>query len=59
MGTGKLDFHKITEWLTLRNYEGWIICEDEAHEAVDDPDGITMQNGQWCRDNLYPLVGLE
>lgn len=25
MGTGKLDFHKITEWLTLRNYEGWII----------------------------------
>jgi len=59
MGTGKLDFHKITEWLTLRNYEGWIICEDEAHCAVDDPDGVTIQNGQWCKDNLYPLVGLE
>jgi inosose dehydratase len=56
MGTGKLDFHKITEWLTLRNYEGWIICEDEAHVAVDDPDGVTKQNGQWCKDNLAPLV---
>jgi inosose dehydratase len=56
MGTGKLDFHRITEWLTLRNYEGWIICEDEAHVAVDDPDGVTKQNGQWCKDNLAPLV---
>ncbi len=56
MGTGKLDFHKITEWLTLRNYEGWIICEDEAHVAVDDPDGVTRQNGQWCKDNLAPLI---
>ncbi len=59
MGTGKLDFHKITEWLTLRKYEGWIICEDEAHEAIGDPDGVTLQNGAWCRENLYPLVGLE
>lgn len=58
MGTGKLDFHKITEWLVQRNYEGWIICEDEAHIAVEDPDGVTKQNGQWCKDNLYPIVGL-
>jgi homoserine dehydrogenase len=35
-----------------RNYEGWIICEDEAHVAVDDPDGVTLQNGQWCKENL-------
>jgi len=56
MGTGKLDFHRITEWLTLRNYEGWIICEDEAHVAIDDPDGVTRQNGEWCKENLYPLV---
>jgi inosose dehydratase len=56
MGTGKLDFHKITEWLTVRNYEGWIICEDEAHEAVGDPDGVTMQNGAWCKENLAPML---
>lgn len=56
MGTGKIDFHKITEWLVLRKYEGWIICEDEAHGAIDDPDGVTRQNGQWCREQLAPLV---
>ena len=56
MGTGKLDFHQITEWLVSRNYEGWIICEDEAHIAVEDPDGVTIQNGQWCKDNLHPIV---
>jgi sugar phosphate isomerase/epimerase len=37
MGTGKLDFHKITEWLTARNYSGWIICEDEAHSPSKTP----------------------
>ena len=56
MGSGKLDFHKITEWLTLRNYEGWIICEDEAEVAIKDPDGVTLQNCQWCKENLYPMV---
>ena len=56
MGSGKLDFHKITEWLTLRNYEGWIICEDEAEDAIKDPDGVTIQNGQWCKENLFPMV---
>jgi inosose dehydratase len=56
MGTGKLDFHRITEWLVARNYEGWIICEDEAHVAVDDPDGVTRQNGEWCKSNLKPIV---
>jgi inosose dehydratase len=58
MGTGKLDFHKITEFLVARNYSGWIICEDEAHCAVDDPDGVTQQNGEWCKSNLHPIVGL-
>ena len=57
MGTGKLDFHRITEWLVERDYSGWIICEDECHEAIGDPDGVTRQNGEWCRTNLAPLVG--
>ncbi|MFK5921224.1 MAG: sugar phosphate isomerase/epimerase [Verrucomicrobiota bacterium] len=56
MGTGKLDFHRITGWLTQHNYEGWIICEDECEKAIDDPDGVTMQNGEWCKENLQPLV---
>jgi inosose dehydratase len=57
MGSGKLDFHQITEWLVLRNFEGWIVCEDECHAAVGDPDGVTLQNGSWCREQLQPLVG--
>ncbi|RFC47860.1 MAG: inosose dehydratase [Verrucomicrobia bacterium] len=56
MGTGRIDFHAITEWLVTRNYDGWIICEDEAHEAVGDPDGVTLQNGEWCKNNLLPLL---
>ena len=56
MGSGKLDFHRITEWLTLRNYDGWIICEDECEKAIKDPDGVTLQNGEWCKENLSPLV---
>ncbi len=56
MGSGKLDFHRITEWLVQRGYEGWIICEDEAEVAIKDPDGVTLQNGEWCKENLVPLV---
>lgn len=56
MGTGKLDFHKITEWLVSRNYKGWIVCEDECHDAIGDPDGVTRQNGKWCKENLLPMV---
>ena len=56
MGTGKLDFHQITEWLTTRNFDGWIICEDECHEAIGDPDGVTMQNGEWCKEHLQPML---
>lgn len=58
MGSGKLDFHQITEWLVRHDYEGWIICEDECHDAIKDPDGVTLQNGEWCKENLHPIVGL-
>lgn len=56
MGSGKLDFHRITEWLTERKYDGWIVCEDECHEAIGDPDGVTRQNGDWCKAQLAPIV---
>jgi inosose dehydratase len=56
MGTGKLDFHQITEWLVAHDYQGWIICEDECEEAIGDPDGVTLQNAEWCKANLYDLV---
>ena len=26
------------------------------HLVVDDPDGVTKQNGAWCKEQLVPLV---
>lgn len=57
MGSGKVDFHKITEFLVQRNYKGWIICEDECEHAIKNPDEVTIQNGEWCNEQLVPLLG--
>jgi inosose dehydratase len=56
MGEGKVDFAGITTWLHGRGFEGWIVCEDEGHRAVDDPDGVTLQDGAWVKQHLEPLV---
>ena len=56
MGKGKVDLIGITQWLKDRDYNGWIICEDEAPEAVDDPDGVTMHDGKWIRETLIPSL---
>jgi inosose dehydratase len=57
MGEGKVAFADITCWLRDRGFSGWIICEDEGLRAVDDPDGVTLSDGAWVRDNLEPLLG--
>ncbi len=56
MGNGKVDFLSITKWLRQINYKGWIICEDEGKEAVDDPDGVTIHDGRWIKETLLPLI---
>jgi inosose dehydratase len=56
MGEGKVDFKSITEWLVGRNYEGWIICEDEGKEAVDSPDKVTLHDGKWVRESLLSIT---
>jgi len=56
MGQGKVDLVGITQWLAGRDYDGWIVCEDEAPEAVDNPDGVTMHDGQWIRETLLPTI---
>jgi len=56
MGEGKVNFLGITRWLRDRGYAGWIICEDEAHAAVDDPDGVTLRDGEWVRTKLIPSL---
>jgi inosose dehydratase len=56
MGQGKVDLIGITQWLLERNYSGWIICEDEAVQAIEDPDGVTLHDGKWIKDTLIPAL---
>jgi inosose dehydratase len=56
MGEGKIDFIGITSWLRDRGFSGWIVCEDEGHRAVDDPDGVTLADGDYVRKHLEPLL---
>lgn len=56
MGEGKVDFVKITQWLKDTGFDGWIICEDEAPNAVDHPDEVTLHDGQWIKNDLLPAL---
>ena len=58
MGEGKVDLLGVTRWLHDRDYAGWIICEDEAPQAVDDPDGVTLHDGRWIKEVLIPTLTL-
>ncbi len=56
MGKGKIDFEAITQWLVDQDYNGWIMCEDEADDAIEDPDGVTLHDGEYCREKLAPII---
>jgi len=56
MGKGKVDLLGITQWLKDRNYKGWIVCEDEGEEALEDPDFVTLHDGKWIREELLPAL---
>jgi inosose dehydratase len=56
MGQGKVDFAAITRWLVAQRYAGWIICEDEGPQALDDPDGVTLHDGKWIAETLLPRL---
>jgi inosose dehydratase len=54
MGKGKVDLLGVTQWLKDINYSGWIICEDEGEEALEDPDFVTLHDGKWIQEDLVP-----
>ena len=56
MGKGKVDLVGITQWLKDIDYKGWIICEDEGKEALEDPDFVTLHDGRWIFDQLLPQL---
>jgi len=56
MGKGKVKLLEITQWLKEINYRGWIICEDEGALALEDPDEVTLHDGQWIMNDLIPKL---
>lgn len=56
MGKGKVDLIGITQWLKEIGYAGWIICEDEGKEALEDPDFVTLHDGKWIQETLVPSL---
>ena len=56
MGDGVIDFIGITTYLRDSGYDGWIIVEDEAPRAVDEPDEVTIEDGVYVRTKLLPIV---
>ena len=49
-GEGCIDFETIVKDLIKTNYEGWIIFEDECDEAIGDPDGVAIKDGQYIQN---------
>ena len=56
MVKGKVKLLEITQWLKEINYRGWIICEDEGALALEDPDEVTLHDGQWIMNDLIPKL---
>ncbi len=55
-GEGMIPFNEITEYLISTGFEGWIIMEDEADQAVTDPDGVTRKDGEYVKAKIKPLL---
>ena len=55
-GEGYIDFIGITNYLKETGYEGWIVMEDEADQAITDPDGVTVKDGVYIDNVLRPLL---
>tara|TARA_B100000029_G_scaffold516513_1_gene630451 strand:+ start:9026 stop:9844 length:819 start_codon:yes stop_codon:yes gene_type:complete len=56
MGEGEIDFEGITRWLVEKDFQGWILCEDEADAAIEDPDGVTLHDSKYCKEKLLPII---
>jgi inosose dehydratase len=56
MGAGVIDFPRIVTMLRDTGYTGWIMVEEESAAAESEPDAATLQNGDYLRQALWPLV---
>jgi len=55
-GEGIIDLPGITQYLLDSAYEGWIVMEDECDQAITDPDGVTLKDGDYIKNELKPLL---
>jgi inosose dehydratase len=56
MGAGVIDFPRVVTMLRDTEYSGWIMVEEESAAAESEPDAATIQNGEYLRQALWPLV---
>lgn len=56
MGEGIIDFVGTTKYLKEIGFKGWIVVEDEADQAITDPDGVALIDGVYNRRVLEPLI---
>ncbi|NQY07921.1 MAG: sugar phosphate isomerase/epimerase [Flavobacteriales bacterium] len=55
-GEGIIDFDAITKYLIETNYDGWIVMEDECDECITNPDGVTLNDGNFIDANIRSLL---
>jgi inosose dehydratase len=55
-GMGSVDLEGVTSYLVASGYSGWIVMEDECDEAIKDPDGLTLRDGEYIDRVLKPLL---
>ncbi len=56
MGAGVIDFVRIVNMLKDAAFDGWIMVEEESAAAESDPDAATLENGEYLKRALLPLV---
>lgn len=56
MGAGIIDFKTLVRDLVETRYQGWIVFEDECEESIENPDGITLQDGVYIRETVRPWL---
>jgi len=56
MGEGIIDFEGITQDLVDNGYKGWIIVEDECPRSETEPDVVTIECGDYSKNNILPII---
>lgn len=56
MGEGTIDFETLIKDMIATDFAGWVIFEDECDRAIDNPDGVMLEDGVYIREKMLPLL---